>query len=342
VVGVHPRVNIGLAGWVKFGLALKVQETLTVQLASDNIRLPEFVARMNELELRAQETKDSIDMARGNLTPQEFAERKNARELLANERQTLSRFMAAGTIKPEEFAARMKALGQAAEEPKNPIDLVRGNLTPQELANRMNARELLLNERNQLAIELTRGNLRPLEFADRMNELELRTGQRDDSIALARGNLTQQEFADRKNARELVAQERKQLSIEMARGTIKAGEFAVRRKAFEQAAQTQKISFDIPVAAPKLTLEQEAKISAGALAAYARSNNVVLMNPNMLYSLTINANKRAPKEVQKAASFMLTNPDRFRQIETSTWAIVDGRASQGDLNRAAQGMTKFA
>jgi hypothetical protein len=39
---------------------------------------------------------------------------------------------------------------------------------------------------------------------------------------------------------------------------------------------------------------------------------------------------------------MLTRPDTFKRIETSQWAVVDGRASKEDLNRAAQGLTKFA
>jgi hypothetical protein len=107
-------------------------------------------------------------------------------------------------------------------------------------------------------------------------------------------------------------------------------------------ARKQKAWFEPVNAAPTLTLAQEAKAAAGTLAAYARTNDVELMDPNMLYALTINADNKASKDVQKAASFMLTRPDTFKRIETSQWAVVDGRASQEDLNRAAQGMTKFA
>jgi hypothetical protein len=128
----------------------------------------------------------------------------------------------------------------------------------------------------------------------------------------------------------------------MAMGKIKLDEPTGSASKGERLDKKEKNSSDAPAVAPKLTLQQEAKTAAGALAAYARSNNVELVDPNMLYSLTINADKKATKEVQQAASFMLTHPDSFKRIETSQWAVVDGRASQEDLNRAAQGLTKFA
>jgi hypothetical protein len=103
-----------------------------------------------------------------------------------------------------------------------------------------------------------------------------------------------------------------------------------------------KSSVDTSVAAPALSLAQEGKRAAGTLAAYVRSNNVDLVDPNMLYTLTMNADKKASKDVQKAASFILTRPDTFKAIETSIWSVVDGRASAEDLNRAAQGMTKLS
>ncbi len=106
--------------------------------------------------------------------------------------------------------------------------------------------------------------------------------------------------------------------------------------------QQTKTSVDTSVAAPPLTVAQEGKRAAGTLAAYARSNNVDLVDPNMLYSLTMNTDKKASKDVQKAASFMLTHPDTFKTIETSMWSVVDGRASAEDFNRAAQGMTKLS
>jgi hypothetical protein len=127
----------------------------------------------------------------------------------------------------------------------------------------------------------------------------------------------------------------------MAMGKIKMDAPTGSAAKGERLSKKEKNAPDAPVVAPKLTLQQEAKTSAGALAAYARTNNVELVDPNMLYSLSVNADKKATKEVQKAASFMLTHPDSFKRIETSQWAVVDGRASQEDLNRAAQGMTKF-
>jgi hypothetical protein len=106
--------------------------------------------------------------------------------------------------------------------------------------------------------------------------------------------------------------------------------------------QWSKTSIDTSAAQPKLNSSQEAKNAAGTLAAYVRSNNVDLVDPNMLYTLTVNADKKVSKDVQKAASFMLTHPDTFKTIETSMWSVVDGRASAEDFNRAAQGLTKFS
>jgi hypothetical protein len=107
-------------------------------------------------------------------------------------------------------------------------------------------------------------------------------------------------------------------------------------------ARKQKAWFEPVNTAPTLTFAQEAKAAAGTLGAYARANDLEFMDSNMLYSLTINSDKTASKDVQKAASFMLTRPDIFKRVETSQSVLVDGRASQEDLNRAAQGMTKFA
>lgn len=128
----------------------------------------------------------------------------------------------------------------------------------------------------------------------------------------------------------------------MAMGKIKLDEPSGSTPSGQRLTQKDKNDLSIPVVAPKLTFEQEAAAAAGTLAAYARTNNKELLDPNMLYSLTINADKKATKEVQQAASFMLTHPDTFKRIETSQWSVVDGRASTEDLNRAAQGMTKFA
>ena len=128
----------------------------------------------------------------------------------------------------------------------------------------------------------------------------------------------------------------------MAMGKIKFDESSRSTPLVQQMTQKDKYSFFIPVVAPKLTFDQQAAAAAGTLAAYARTNNKELVDPNMLYSLTANADKKMTKEVQQAAWFLLTHPDTFKRIETSQWSVVDGRASTADLNRAAQGMTKFA
>jgi hypothetical protein len=106
--------------------------------------------------------------------------------------------------------------------------------------------------------------------------------------------------------------------------------------------QQTKTFTETSVVAPKLSPAQEAKRAAGTLAAYVRTDDVDIIDPNLLYALTINADKKASKDVQKAAAFMLTRPDTFKAVETSVWSVVDGRATAEDLNRAAQGLTKLS
>ena len=107
-------------------------------------------------------------------------------------------------------------------------------------------------------------------------------------------------------------------------------------------ATTPAVVAPAPAAAAAPTDAQLAKNAAGALAAYARTNGIKLVDPNMLYKLTINAGGKVSKDVQKAASFLLTHPDIFKAIETSIWDKVDGLASLDDLEKATQGLTKLA
>jgi hypothetical protein len=63
------------------------------------------------------------------------------------------------------------------------------------------------------------------------------------------------------------------------------------------------------------------------------------VDPNMLCSLAINPDKKGTKEVQQAASFMLTHSDSFKRIESSF--LGGGRVQLGRATRAISAQQNY-
>lgn len=87
-------------------------------------------------------------------------------------------------------------------------------------------------------------------------------------------------------------------------------------------------------------LAQSAKNASGTLAAYLGTNGGSI-DPNLLYSLVSGNDKKVPKDVEKAAAFMLDHSDVFKALETNDVAGVDGLSGVGNLRNAAQGLIAF-
>ncbi|MGF6768181.1 hypothetical protein P3T18_000651 [Paraburkholderia sp. GAS199] len=80
-----------------------------------------------------------------------------------------------------------------------------------------------------------------------------------------------------------------------------------------------------------------AQSAAGTLASYMNQNGISSLDPNQLYQLANNPPAGTPPEVSSAASYMLQNPDVYKQIETHDVAGADGISGVGNFEWAAQG-----
>ncbi len=81
----------------------------------------------------------------------------------------------------------------------------------------------------------------------------------------------------------------------------------------------------------------DAQSAAGALSSYMSQNGIGSLDPNQLYQLANNPPAGTPADVSSAASFMLQNPDVYKQIETHDVPGADGIAGVNDFQWAAQG-----
>jgi hypothetical protein len=80
-----------------------------------------------------------------------------------------------------------------------------------------------------------------------------------------------------------------------------------------------------------------AQSAAGALASYMSQNGISSLDPNQLYKLANNPPAGTPSDVSAAASYMLQNPDVYKQIETHDVSGADGVSGVGNFQWAAQG-----
>jgi hypothetical protein len=80
-----------------------------------------------------------------------------------------------------------------------------------------------------------------------------------------------------------------------------------------------------------------AQSAAGALASYMSQNGISSLDPNQLYKLANNPPAGTSSDVSAAASYMLQNPDVYKQIETHDVSGADGVSGVGNFQWAAQG-----
>ena len=99
------------------------------------------------------------------------------------------------------------------------------------------------------------------------------------------------------------------------------------------------IMIGIPASRP--AIQSTAEQASGAIAGYMHQNGIDCLDPNQLYALANNKGGNVPPEVQKAAAFMLSNPEVYRQIETSDVAGADGKSGVWNFDKAAQGNIPF-
>ncbi|CAE6720794.1 hypothetical protein PQQ67_05395 [Paraburkholderia aspalathi] len=77
--------------------------------------------------------------------------------------------------------------------------------------------------------------------------------------------------------------------------------------------------------------------ASGTLASYMNQNGIKSLDPNQLYQLANNPPAGTPPDVSAAASYMLQNPDVYKQIETHDVSGADGISGVGNFEWAAQG-----
>jgi hypothetical protein len=80
-----------------------------------------------------------------------------------------------------------------------------------------------------------------------------------------------------------------------------------------------------------------AQSAAGALSNYMSQNGIASLDPDQLYKLANNPPAGTPPDVSAAASYMLQNPDVYKQIETHDVAGADGVSGVSNFQWAAQG-----
>lgn len=80
-----------------------------------------------------------------------------------------------------------------------------------------------------------------------------------------------------------------------------------------------------------------AQNASGTLASYMNQNGIKSLDPNQLYQLANNPPAGTPPDVSAAASYMLQNPDVYKQIETHDVSGADGVSGVGNFQWAAQG-----
>ena len=84
-------------------------------------------------------------------------------------------------------------------------------------------------------------------------------------------------------------------------------------------------------------LADQAQGAAGTLGAYMHDKGMTKVDVNELYALSNNKTGDVPADVQKAATFMLKNPEIYEKIETSDVSGADGIAGVNNFDKAAQG-----
>jgi hypothetical protein len=81
----------------------------------------------------------------------------------------------------------------------------------------------------------------------------------------------------------------------------------------------------------------EASSAAGTLASYMKQNGIENVDLKDLSNLAENKSGDVPEGVQKAAKYMLENPDQYEQIETHDQSGLDGKSGVSNFEWAAQG-----
>ncbi|RKE40035.1 hypothetical protein B0G76_6496 [Paraburkholderia sp. BL23I1N1] len=81
----------------------------------------------------------------------------------------------------------------------------------------------------------------------------------------------------------------------------------------------------------------DAQSASGALSSYMSQNGISSLDPDQLYQLANNPPAGTPPDVSAAASYMLQNPDVYKQIETHDVSGADGISGVGNFQWAAQG-----
>jgi hypothetical protein len=83
--------------------------------------------------------------------------------------------------------------------------------------------------------------------------------------------------------------------------------------------------------------QMNAESASGTLASYMDQNGIQKLDTNDLQKLSENKSGDVPPQVQRAAKYMLANPDQYKQIETHDVAGADGISGIGNFQWAAQG-----
>ena len=87
-----------------------------------------------------------------------------------------------------------------------------------------------------------------------------------------------------------------------------------------------------------LSMAEQAREASGALTAYMNEKKMGAVNVNQLNDLSNNKGGNVPEDVQKAAGFMVKNPEIYKKIETSDVASVDGISGVRNFSKVAQGL----
>lgn len=86
------------------------------------------------------------------------------------------------------------------------------------------------------------------------------------------------------------------------------------------------------------SLDEQAKVASGALAAYMHANGKNAVNVNDMYLISKNASGKVPADVQKAATFMLEHAEVYKTIETNDVSGADGISGVNNFDKMAQGL----